>query len=197
VISLFDWNFIGRQKSSFDSFPFLEMATSSILIFLYFQEEPCLLPIEYAFHANELAICWIPFFIHKACQKTPGLKAQGFLASYRSKARWNPTKLSKLGHDLAMTKYQTGPHTKRRLQFHLVQIPKYRWRILRDNIVIRLRRLLYEAWRTNRWWTSELRNHEGPRAPYHPDLVHFPPRSFFTSSTGNHVSSAVTFKVFL
>ena len=78
------------------------------------------------------------------------------MASFRSGARWNLAKRSKLGHDLAMAIYQTGSHTKHRLQYHLVWIPKYRRRVLRGEVVIRLRKLLYEACRMNKWGISEL-----------------------------------------
>ncbi len=59
-------------------------------------------------------------------------------------------------HNLAMARYWTGAHTKHRLQFHLVWIPKYRRRVLRGKIAIRLRQLLHEACKLNRWWISEL-----------------------------------------
>src|SRR4030043_944882 len=78
------------------------------------------------------------------------------MASFRSGARWNLAKRRKLGHDLAMARYQTGSHTKHRLQYHLVWIPKYRRRVLRGKVVIRLRKLLYEACRMNKWWIREL-----------------------------------------
>src|SRR4030042_2312469 len=78
------------------------------------------------------------------------------MASFRSEARWNLAKRSKFRHDLAMAKYQTGSHTKHRLQYHLVWIPKYRRRVLRGKMVIRLKKLLYEASRVNKWWISEL-----------------------------------------
>jgi len=78
------------------------------------------------------------------------------MASFRSGARWNLAKRSKFGHDLAMARYQTGSHTKHRLQYHLVWIPKYRRRVLRGKVVIRLRKLLNEACRMNKWWISEL-----------------------------------------
>jgi len=55
-----------------------------------------------------------------------------------------------------MARYQTGAHTKHRLQYHVVWIPKYRKRILRGKIAIRLKRLLYEACKVNRWWISEI-----------------------------------------
>ncbi|MDT8395929.1 MAG: IS200/IS605 family transposase [bacterium] len=55
-----------------------------------------------------------------------------------------------------MARYRTGSHTKHRLLYHLVWIPKYRKRVLRGKVAIRLRQLLYEACRVNRWWISEL-----------------------------------------
>ena len=55
-----------------------------------------------------------------------------------------------------MARYRTGGHTKYRLQYHIVWIPKYRKRVLRGKVSIRLRQLLYEACRMNRWWISEL-----------------------------------------
>ena len=55
-----------------------------------------------------------------------------------------------------MARYVTGAHTKHRLQYHLLWIPKYRKRVLRGKIASRLKQLLYEACRVNRWWISEL-----------------------------------------
>ena len=55
-----------------------------------------------------------------------------------------------------MARYLTGSHTRHRLQYHLVWIPKYRKRVLRGKIVIRLKRLLYDACRMNKWLMSEL-----------------------------------------
>jgi putative transposase len=49
-----------------------------------------------------------------------------------------------------------GAHTKRWIQYHLVWIPKYRKRVLRGKIAIRLKKLLYEARRMNSWWISEV-----------------------------------------
>jgi putative transposase len=59
-------------------------------------------------------------------------------------------------HNLAMAEYWTGAHTKHRLQVHLVWIPKYRKRVLRGKIAIRLRQLLREACKMNRWHISEM-----------------------------------------
>lgn len=61
-----------------------------------------------------------------------------------------------LSHNLAMARYGTGAHTKHRLQYHLVWIPKYRKRVLQGKIAIRLKKLLYEACRMNGWWLSEM-----------------------------------------
>ena len=78
------------------------------------------------------------------------------MASFRSGARWNLAKRSKFRHDLAMAKYQSGSHTKHHLQYYLVWISKYRWRVLRGKMVIRLKQLLNGACRINRWLISEL-----------------------------------------
>ncbi len=55
-----------------------------------------------------------------------------------------------------MVKYCTGAHTKHRLLYHLVWIPKYRKRVLQGKIAVRLKGLLYEACEMNRWWISEI-----------------------------------------
>ena len=55
-----------------------------------------------------------------------------------------------------MARYKTGGHTKDRLQYHLVWIPQYRKRVLRGEIAIRLRGLLYEVCKMNNWWISEM-----------------------------------------
>lgn len=55
-----------------------------------------------------------------------------------------------------MAIYWTGAHTKHRLRYHLVWIPKYRKRVLRGKIAIRLKHLLYEACKINRWWIGEM-----------------------------------------
>jgi putative transposase len=55
-----------------------------------------------------------------------------------------------------MARYWTGAHTRHRLQFHVVFVPKYRKRVLRGKIAIRLRQLLYAACRMNGWWISEI-----------------------------------------
>ena len=55
-----------------------------------------------------------------------------------------------------MAKYWSGAHTRHRIQLHLVWIPKYRKRVLRGKIAVRLRHLMYEACRMNRWWIGEI-----------------------------------------
>ena len=54
-------------------------------------------------------------------------------------------------------KYWTGSHTKHRLRYHLVWIPKYRKRVLRGKISKRLKTLFYEACQVNRWWIDEIK----------------------------------------
>ena len=55
-----------------------------------------------------------------------------------------------------MAGYCTGAHTKHRLRVHLVWIPKYRKRILRDKIAARVKQLLYQECNVNRWMLSEM-----------------------------------------
>ena len=55
-----------------------------------------------------------------------------------------------------MARYWTGAHTKHRLRFHLVWIPKYRKRVLRGKIAARIKQLLYEACKVNNWLLSEM-----------------------------------------
>lgn len=52
--------------------------------------------------------------------------------------------------------YWTGSHTKHRHMYHIVWIPKYRKRVLRDNIALRVKELLEECAETNRWEIHEL-----------------------------------------
>ncbi|MDD5657276.1 MAG: IS200/IS605 family transposase [Elusimicrobia bacterium] len=55
-----------------------------------------------------------------------------------------------------MRKYWTGCHTKHRLQYHLVWVPKYRKRVLLGKVASRLKGLLCEAAKVNGWAISEL-----------------------------------------
>ena len=54
------------------------------------------------------------------------------------------------------SKYNHGAHTVYRLQYHLVWIPKYRKRILRGDVVLRLKKLFYECAAMNDWWIAKL-----------------------------------------
>ena len=66
------------------------------------------------------------------------------------------TEGKKLWHALGMTKYWVGAHTKHRLQYHLVWIPKYRKRVLAGKVAIRLQELFEEAAEVNDWRIHEL-----------------------------------------
>ena len=55
-----------------------------------------------------------------------------------------------------MARYWRGGHTRHKLQYHLVWVPKYRKRVLRGKIAYRLKGLLYDACRMNRWWIGKL-----------------------------------------
>ena len=55
-----------------------------------------------------------------------------------------------------MARYWSGKLTKHRIQVHIVLVPKYRKRVLRGKIAIRLRGLLYEGCRMNRWWIDRI-----------------------------------------
>jgi len=59
-------------------------------------------------------------------------------------------------HNLAMARYWKGAHTRHKLQYHLVWVPKYRKRVLRGKIAYRLKGLLYDACKINRWWISKI-----------------------------------------
>ena len=52
--------------------------------------------------------------------------------------------------------YWTGAHTKHRLMYHIVWIPKYRKRILEGALSKRLRELIAECAEINRWHIEEL-----------------------------------------
>ena len=59
-------------------------------------------------------------------------------------------------HALDVNRYRSGAHTRHRLIYHLVWIPKYRKRVLLGKVAVRLRGLLYEAAEVNNWWIQEL-----------------------------------------
>ena len=54
-------------------------------------------------------------------------------------------------------KYWTGAHTKHRLLYHIVWIPKCRIRVLQGKVAVRLRHYLYEACKVNWWWIEEIK----------------------------------------
>ena len=56
-----------------------------------------------------------------------------------------------------MSYYWTGSHTKYRLMYHLVWLPKYRKRILEGAVKRRLEELFYECAEVNGWKISELK----------------------------------------
>ncbi len=55
-----------------------------------------------------------------------------------------------------MARYWKVGHTRHKLQYHLVWIPKYRKRVPRGKIAYRLKGLLYDACRMNRWWIGRI-----------------------------------------
>ena len=57
---------------------------------------------------------------------------------------------------MARKRYWTGSHTKHRLRFHLVWIPKKRKKVLVGKIANRIQGLFYEACEINKWWIEEL-----------------------------------------
>ena len=52
--------------------------------------------------------------------------------------------------------YWTGAHTRHRLKYHLVWIPKYRKRVLRGKISKRIKVLFYECAGVHNWYIEEL-----------------------------------------
>ena len=52
--------------------------------------------------------------------------------------------------------YWTGAHTKHKHMYHIVWIPKYRKRILKDQLAYRIEELLRECADINRWQIHEL-----------------------------------------
>lgn len=52
--------------------------------------------------------------------------------------------------------YWTGAHTKHKLKYHLVWIPKYRKRVLRGKISKRIREMFYQCAQIHCWKIEEL-----------------------------------------
>ena len=55
-----------------------------------------------------------------------------------------------------MAKYWAGSHSKHRLMYHLVWIPKYRKRILTNKLKVRVEELIRECADVNKWEVHEL-----------------------------------------
>lgn len=53
-------------------------------------------------------------------------------------------------------KYRSGAHTRHRMIYHIVWVPKYRKRLLYNKVKIRLRELLEECAEVNNWQIIEL-----------------------------------------
>ena len=54
------------------------------------------------------------------------------------------------------SRYWSGAHTKHRMLYHIVWIPKYRKRVLIGKIANRIQELLEECAEINRWYIDEL-----------------------------------------
>ena len=55
-----------------------------------------------------------------------------------------------------MSKYWKGAHTRHRIMYHIVWIPKYRKRVLRGEIAKRIKELVEECADVNRWCIDEI-----------------------------------------
>ena len=66
-----------------------------------------------------------------------------------------PIKLAQETNDKP-DKYWSGAHTKHRLRYHLVFIPKYRKRVLEGKVAARLEKLLRQACEVNGWGLEEI-----------------------------------------
>jgi putative transposase len=54
------------------------------------------------------------------------------------------------------TVYRTGAHTKHRLLFHIVFVPKYRRSVLRHDVARRLKQLFWQGCQMNDWQIHRL-----------------------------------------
>lgn len=54
------------------------------------------------------------------------------------------------------SRYWTGAHTTHKLRYHVVLVPKYRKRVLRGEVAVRLEGLLRQACEINGWGLEEL-----------------------------------------
>ncbi len=70
-------------------------------------------------------------------------------------------------------KYWSGAHTKHRMLYYIVWIPKYRKRVLSGEIAVRIKELLQECADFNRWRIDELniqRDHVHMLIQFRPDI---------------------------
>lgn len=68
-------------------------------------------------------------------------------------------------------KYWKGAHTRHRLLYNLVFLPKYRRRILKGKVAVRVKNIFYESCKTNQWWIEKLKilpNHVHMLIQLHP-----------------------------
>lgn len=69
-------------------------------------------------------------------------------------------------------KFWTGAHTKHRLVYHVVWVPKRRKRVLTGIVGKKLKHYIYEATKMNMWWVEELKimpDHVHILIQIHPD----------------------------
>ena len=78
----------------------------------------------------------------------------------------------------AAARYQSGGHTKHRLLYHLVFIPKYRRRVLDGALAARVRELFEQACLINDWQIQEL----GVQPDHLHLLIQLPPRQSVSSA---------------
>lgn len=52
--------------------------------------------------------------------------------------------------------FRSGSHTKHRIIFHFIFVPKYRRRVISKPIAIRLKNLFFEACKDNNWFIDEI-----------------------------------------
>jgi putative transposase len=65
-----------------------------------------------------------------------------------------------------------GSHTKHRLLYHIVFIPKYRRRVLTGKVESIIKHEIYEGVKINKWWVEELnilKDHVHILIQIHPD----------------------------
>jgi putative transposase len=66
------------------------------------------------------------------------------------------TNIGIINAQMKQKRYWSGAHTKHRMLYHIVWIPKYRKRVLIGQIATRVEELLRECAEINRWYIDEL-----------------------------------------